>query len=668
MGQNGGIRMRMTMEERLHSYEPLFGGWRLQGEIGSGSYARVYRVTHSNSFGLEFQSALKVIEIIPEGKMENPDSLRQLVRDQYISEVNLLGTMRGISNIVSYEDHAIMEITDGDKLIGYDLLIRMELLQSLEEALLDGETNIKTAAGVRRIGMDLCRGLARCHRVGILHRDIKPKNIFRNQFGDYKLGDFGIARHLEGTMYARTRIGTELYAAPEITDKTSQKYGVKADLYSLGLVLYYIANDCCLPFITPELPRSQWHEAVKRRNSGEQFPPPAGVDRALGEVICKACAHQPEDRFDSAQEMYHALQNAGRGRAVQPAAPREREEDEPEKNSFDPLGSLWRQFGLSVTAAPEEQYMKRRLTQQEEESPVQELLTVEEAQKISVRRLRFGRTGGQLVLDQCREIAGDSFRKRSDLTALTCRGSVTRIGDRAFAECANLRQLTLKAPLQTIGAGAFLRCTKLEHVMLPNTVEQLGEQAFLDCFALKTAVISERVTELPQQLFSRCRSLDMLRIPAGITRIGAEAFRGCSSIARFALPAQVSRMDPRTFSGCKGLQEIRLPAQLQTVPDACFIGCTALTRVVFGPELRYIEEQAFRRCISLRSAELPYGLLKIGERAFADCEELRILRIPETVLVIGENMAENCHKLTVVTPRGSAAWEYCRQNGIRTTE
>ena len=100
--------MRMTMEERLHSYEPLFGGWRLQGEIGSGSYARVYRVTHSNSFGLEFQSALKAIEIIPEGKMENPDSLRQLVRDQYISEVNLLGTMRGISNIVSYEDHAIM--------------------------------------------------------------------------------------------------------------------------------------------------------------------------------------------------------------------------------------------------------------------------------------------------------------------------------------------------------------------------------------------------------------------------------------------------------------------------------------------------------------------------------------------------------------------------------
>ena len=656
--------MRMTMEERLHSYEPLFGGWRLQGEIGSGSYARVYRVTHSNSFGLEFQSALKAIEIIPEGKMENPDSLRQLVRDEYISEVNLLGTMRGISNIVSYEDHAIMEIMDGDQLIGYDLLIRMELLQSLEEILRDGDAGVKTAAGVRRIGMDLCRGLARCHRVGILHRDIKPKNIFRNQFGDYKLGDFGIARHLEGTMYARTRIGTELYAAPEITDKNSQKYGVKADLYSLGLVLYYIANDCCLPFITPDLPRSQWHEAVRRLSSGEPFPTPAGVDRALGEVICRACAYRPEDRFESAQEMYHALQTVGTVRTVQKVS----EPEEPDKRGgFDPLGYLWKQLGLSVIEAPEEEYMKRRLSPKPEEKP-QELLTVERAQKMTAKRLRFGRSGGQLVLDQNREVAGDAFRRRSDLTALTCRDTVTRIGDRAFAECANLRQLTLKSPLQAIGAGAFLRCTRLEHVMMPNTVEKIGEQAFLDCLSLKTAVVSEQVTELPTQLFSGCRSLDMLRIPAGITRIGAEAFRGCSAIERFALPAQVAQMGARAFSGCKGLQEIRLPAQLKTVPDACFIGCTALTRVVFGPELRYLEEQAFRRCISLRTVELPYGLLKIGERAFADCEELRVLRIPETVLVIGENMTENCHKLTVSTPRGSAAWEYCRRNGIRTTE
>ncbi|MDO5548189.1 MAG: leucine-rich repeat protein [Eubacteriales bacterium] len=655
--------MRKTLEERLHSYEPLFGGWRLQGEIGSGSYARVYRVTHSNSFGLELQSALKAIEIIPEGKMENPDSLRQLVRDQYIGEVNLLGAMRGISNIVSYEDHAIMEIRDGDVLIGYDLLIRMELLKSLEEILRDGDTKIKTTEGVRRIGMDLCRGLSRCHRVGILHRDIKPKNIFRNQFGDYKLGDFGIARHLEGTMYARTRIGTELYAAPEITDKNSSRYGAKADLYSLGLVLYYIANDGCLPFITPELPRSKWHEAVGRRNSGEEIPAPTGVDASLGAVILKACAHRPEDRFASAQEMYHALQTAGRGKVV----PAEREE-ETEAGGFDPLGYLWKQLGLSVTTAPEEQFMKDRLQRRSTERSSDGILTAHQAQKLQTRRLRFGRSSGQLILDRYREIAGDAFRKRYDLTEVVCREQVERIGERAFAECANLRRVTLKAPLQTIGSGAFLRCTKLEQGVLPHTVERIGDKAFLDCFAMKTAVISDLVTELPAQIFSGCRSLDTIRIPAGLQRIGAEAFRGCGAILRFALPDQVNWMGPRAFSGCKGLQEIRLPAHIQTIPDACFIGCTALTKVAFGQDLRYIEEQAFRRCISLQTAELPYGLLKIGERAFSDCEALRVLRIPKSVLLIGENAFEDCRKLTVLTPRGSYAWEYCRRNGVRVAE
>ena len=124
-------------------------------------------------------------------------------------------------------------------------------------------------------------------------------------------------------------------------------------------MLYYIANDCCLPFITPDLPRSQWHEAVRRRSSGEPFPTPAGVDRALGEVICRACAYRPEDRFESAQEMYHALQTVGTVRTVQKVS----EPEEPDKRGgFDPLGYLWKQLGLSVTEAPEEEYMKRRLS------------------------------------------------------------------------------------------------------------------------------------------------------------------------------------------------------------------------------------------------------------------------------------------------------------------
>ena len=53
----------LGLEQRLHQYEPLFGGWYLRGEIGSGSYGRVYRVENQNLFGVTYTAALKAIEI-----------------------------------------------------------------------------------------------------------------------------------------------------------------------------------------------------------------------------------------------------------------------------------------------------------------------------------------------------------------------------------------------------------------------------------------------------------------------------------------------------------------------------------------------------------------------------------------------------------------------------
>ncbi|MGN1014224.1 MAG: leucine-rich repeat protein [Butyricicoccus sp.] len=670
-----------TMEQRLHSYEPLFGGWMLQGEIGAGSYARVYRVVHRDPFGMVLESALKAIEIIPEGEMGQTAHLETLVREQYIEEVNLLGQLRGISNIVSYEDHMIVPIEQDGKRIGYDLLIRMELLDSLDDVVRTEGASVRTESGVRKLGMDLCRGLSRCHRVGILHRDIKPKNIFRNQFGDYKLGDFGIARHFEGTMYARTRIGTELYAAPEITDKNSARYGARADLYSLGLVLYQQANSGWLPFITAELPRSQWKDAVNRRNRGDEIPLPGGVSEELGKVIVKACAFRPEDRFGSAQEMYYALQSAGRKKPkpVEAAVPMLVQE---KPSAID---RLWSQIGLSVVLSPDAEYMKRKLEQtpvvrkEQPEEPIHDVLDAEQADKLPPRRLRLssGRGSNPLIVERYREIANWAFRRRKDLTAITCRAQVRTIGEEAFADCSGVQGLTLEAPLTTIGAAAFLRCTKIPECILPDTVESIGERAFQDCISLRTVTVPEGVFRLPAQVFSGCRVLSMVSLPAGLEEIGMEAFRGCAEIVRFALPAQLVTLGARAFSGCRGLQEIQLPSQLQTIPESCFIGCTALHTVKCTAGLRVIEDHAFRRCSALHALELPYGLERIGSGAFQECEELSYLKVPDTVVSIGEDafgtggnrlLRGRFGKLTVVTTRDSYVWSYCRRNGIRVQE
>lgn len=669
----------VALEQRLRSYEPLFGGWTLQGEIGVGSYARVYRVVHRDPFGMVFESALKVIEIIPEGTMENAANLEALVREQYINEVNLLGQLRGISNIVSYEDHAIEEIREQGKLIGYDLLIRMELLTSLEETLRHNGSAVQTESGIRKIGMDLCRGLSRCHRVGILHRDIKPKNIFVNRFGDYKLGDFGIAHHLEGTVYARTRIGTELYAAPEITDRMSAKYDARADLYSLGLVLYQLANGGYLPFITPDMPRSKWKaEAVDRRNRGEDLPLPSGVDKAFGEVICKACAYRPEDRYANAQEMYHALQFAGKPQSKPAVIP---QAEEAEATSW--VDRFWEQLGLAVVPSADAKYMKQKLEEAPREKPIPEkkiydVLTQQQAQKLPARKLRLGNAGGNVLqVADYRGIANWAFRGRKDLTGVSCSNSVEQIGEEAFADCASVQTLSLFAPLRTIGSAAFLRCVKLERCVLPDSLEELGERAFADCLSLKSVKLPEKITELPPKLFSGCRKLQDVQLPDGLQRIGAEAFGLCVALLRFTLPDQVNWMGPRAFIGCSGIQEVKLSASLISVPQSCFQDCSSLRRVTFSYGLRQIEERSFYRCASLQSLELPFGLEKIGAEAFASCENLTFLRVPDSVTSIGEGafgtggsrmLLGRPSKVLVETSRGSYVWNYCKQNGIRVQE
>ena len=90
------------------------------------------------------------------------------------------------------------------------------------------------------LGRDICEALAVCHRKQLLHRDVKPENIFVDGEGRFKLGDFGIARRLDNPATYLTQVGTPYYMAPEVFSLHS--YDGRADIYSLGLVLYRFLN------------------------------------------------------------------------------------------------------------------------------------------------------------------------------------------------------------------------------------------------------------------------------------------------------------------------------------------------------------------------------------------------------------------------------------------
>ena len=301
--------------EYYKRYEPFFGEWRIKRFIGAGSYGRVFEIERRDEFDTVYTGALKAVtipssqgeldEILADGMDMNGAST--YFRD-YVKELNreiaLMSKLKGHSNIVSYEDHAIHAHEDG---IGWDILIRMELLTPITSYLKQNHTF--TRREVIQLGMDLCKALEICQRYNIIHRDIKPANIFISETEDFKLGDFGVARIASASTGASTRAGTVNYMAPEVF--RGEKYTSNVDIYSLGLVMYQLLNNNRMPLYPPypqPITPSSRERAQAQRLSGAALPPPANAEGRLAEIVLKACAPDPAQRYDSPTVMRQALE------------------------------------------------------------------------------------------------------------------------------------------------------------------------------------------------------------------------------------------------------------------------------------------------------------------------------------------------------------------------
>ena len=294
-------------------------GWETVRLIGRGSFGAVYEIQRKVFDDTE-KAALKMITI-----PQNISDIEEMHGDGYddesitatfqshlksiVAEYSLMRKMSGCINIVNCDD--VRYVQHDDK-IGWDIFIKMELLTPLTKAL---PAQIPEDM-VIKLGMDMCSALEMCSRYDIIHRDIKPQNIFVSPEGTYKLGDFGIAKAVEKTM-GGTKIGTYKYMAPEVYN--NKPYGTGADIYSLGLVLYWMLNERRMPFLPlppAKLSTSAEDEARQRRFIGEMIPPPAHGSETLKNIVLKACAYDPKARYRSAKEMMNDLQALQEGTSV----------------------------------------------------------------------------------------------------------------------------------------------------------------------------------------------------------------------------------------------------------------------------------------------------------------------------------------------------------------
>ena len=298
------------------AYRPgaqVLGDWNIVSCLGAGSYGKVFEIERSE-FGQTYRAALKVItvpqssaevrSVISEGmSVSQAEAYFHGIVEELMHEFSIMFKLKGTANVVSCEDLRVLEHPDG---IGWDILIRMELLHPLLPYVYQ---HPMARRDIIRLGIDICKALELCQRYNIIHRDIKPENIFISDNRDYKLGDFGIARTIERTTSGLSKKGTYSYMAPEVY--AGREYGFSVDTYSLGLVLYRMLNKNRGPFL-PQPPEaitfSSREQALARRMSGEPLPRPFYGEGRLGEIVLKACAFDPKDRYSSPQQLRQELE------------------------------------------------------------------------------------------------------------------------------------------------------------------------------------------------------------------------------------------------------------------------------------------------------------------------------------------------------------------------
>jgi len=278
--------------------------------IGHGSFGAVYEIRRTIGKTIE-KSALKVMTIPKESSeitelsrkgyddesiTERFNGMKESIEDEYA----MMAKLKGCANVVYCDD--IKSIQHNNKM-GWDIYIRMELLTPL----LSYHNGIMDEREIIRLGKEMCNALVMCQRNDIVHRDIKPQNMFVSNDGTFKLGDFGVAKAVEHTM-SGTMTGTYDYMAPEV--ELHRPYNRTVDIYSLGMVLYWYLNEKRLPFLPLPPVTIKWKDeekAKERRLQGEAVPDPARGSEELKRIVLKACAFDPENRYQTAAEMLKDL-------------------------------------------------------------------------------------------------------------------------------------------------------------------------------------------------------------------------------------------------------------------------------------------------------------------------------------------------------------------------
>ena len=287
----------------------LDGHIRVVDVIGAGGFARVYG-------GVDERTGVPLaIKVMSKAYIAaDPDIIRRFVREADITSRLVHGNTIRVYDVGQTLDGQLLLLME--RLNGATLTHRLRHLRH-EYQLMPVEEAVHIANGV-------LSSLIEAHGVGLVHRDLKPDNVFLHRVGErgriVKVIDFGVARR-EGSEMTRVGqvLGTPAYMSPE--QARGAAVDGRADLYSVGVILFQ-----CLTSRTPYPDEdnplmTMMHHVLSPVPDPREFR--ADLDEALATIVLRALAKMPEERFADAAEMRIALRDRGRGVVVKLATPQD---------------------------------------------------------------------------------------------------------------------------------------------------------------------------------------------------------------------------------------------------------------------------------------------------------------------------------------------------------
>lgn len=378
-----------------------------------------------------------------------------------------------------------------------------------------------TPINIQKTFTQLLHCLGYLHSRQVVHLDLKPDNIMLTHVGNnLKLIDLGFCYT---DSYDLTMGRNAVYSAPE-QQEPNRRPDHRSDLYAAGRLL----NDLCQLY-------------------------PDQANRQLQRVIARSTAIDPNDRYQSAEEMLSDFEASFQNRSFWHR----------HMAWLIPLVAVliafcwfWQNHYASKTAD--------KIFSFSQDNPLYCIHSTDSLTCSACGIHCFGPDSSVMVFSQVKH-EGQTF-------------NIIEVADSAFCESEQLRSLSISEGVRSIGIDACYMCTNLVSVSLPSTLTAIHHGAFSSCHQLRELILPSHLTSIGHGAFVGTHALRHITIPEGITCLPTDCFVS-SGLESISLPSTLRILERGVFYNCSNLRQITLPAGIERIGDYCFHHCDSLRQV-----------------------------------------------------------------------------------------